>query len=295
MKVGLVGLGVMGAGMAGKLLDHGHEVTVYNRTRERAEPFAARGARIAGTPRQAAEGAEVVITMVSNDAALHEVIEGPDGVLAALSANAILLQTSTVGPDTTAWLAGAVAMQGASMVDAPVMGSLPEAREGKLWVLAGADSAVLERVRPVLDAVSQTVYHIGAIGEGTRFKLCSNLLGGGMVAALAEAMALLEGVGIDAQLFIRILQETNLPSRMVLGRANLIAQRDFAPRFSLDNMAKDLQLALDLGRANGLSLIQTEASLASLRRAAAAVGGDRDLAASFEGVRGTKRTGAGDR
>ncbi len=289
MKVGLLGLGVMGAGMAGKLLDHGHDVTVYNRTRKRAESFAARGARIADTPREAAEGAEVVITMVSNDAALHEVIEGPDGVLAALGANAILLQTSTVGPDTTAWLADAVAAHGASMVDAPVMGSLPEAKEGKLWVLAGADPAVLERARPVLAAVSQTVYHIGGIGEGTRLKLCFNLLGGGMVAALAESMALLDSVGIDPQLAIRILQETNLPSRMVLGRANLIAQRDFEPRFSLDNMSKDLRLALDLGEANGLSLIQTEASLASLQRAAATVGGDRDLAASFEGVRGAKR------
>ena len=289
MKVGLLGLGVMGAGMAGKLLDHGHEVTVYNRTRERAEPFAARGARIAATPREAAEGAEAVITMVSNDAALHEVIEGPDGVLAALSANAILLQTSTVGPGTTEWLAREVAAHGASMVDAPVMGSLPEAKEGKLWVLAGAEPDVLERVQPVLEAMSQTVYHVGAIGEGTRLKLCFNLLGGGMVAALAEAMALLDAVGIDPQLYIRILQETNLPSRMVLGRANLIAQRDFAPRFSLDNMAKDLQLALDLGRANGLSLIQTEASRASLQRAAAVVGGDRDIAASFEGARRTER------
>ena len=125
-------------------------------------------------------------------------------------------------------------------------------------------------------------------GEGTRLKLCFNLLGGGMVAALAESMALLDAVDIDPQLAIRILQETNLPSRMVLGRANLIAQRDFAPRFSLDNMAKDLQLALDLGRANGLSLIQTEASRASLQRAAAIVGGDRDLAASFEGARQKK-------
>ncbi len=285
VKVALLGLGVMGSGMAGRLLEHGHDLTVYNRTRERAEPFAERGARVAATPREAAEGAEAVITMVSNDQALREVIEGPDGVLASLGEGAVLMQMSTVGTDTTDWLARAVEARGASMLDAPVTGSLPEANAGTLWVLAGGDAAVLERVQPVLAAVSQKVYHIGAIGQGTRIKLCNNLVGGGVVAALAEGMALLDAVGIDPQLYIRILEESNLPTRLWVGRANLIAQRDFAPRFSLDNMAKDLQLALDLGHAHGLSLPQTQAGYAGLKRAAAIVGGDRDMAASFEGAR----------
>ncbi|HVC81007.1 MAG TPA: NAD(P)-dependent oxidoreductase [Chloroflexota bacterium] len=290
MRVGLLGLGVMGAGMAGKLLDHGHGLTVYNRTRARAEALASRGARVADTPREAAEAAEAVITMVSNDEALREVAEGSDGFLAGLNAGALLLQMSTIGPDTTDWLADQAAERGASMVDGPVLGSLPEAAEGKLWVLAGADAAVLERAQPVLSSVSQTVYHIGGIGQGTRIKLCSNLVGGGLVAALAEGMALLDAEGIDPNLYIRILQETNLPSRLWLGRANLIAKRDFAPRFSLDNMAKDLRLALELGQAHGLSLSQTEASIASLQRGAAVVGGGQDMAASFEGARRTAKS-----
>jgi len=285
MKVGFLGLGVMGQGMAGQILGHGHELTVYNRTAERANELVARGARLAATPREAAEGNDVVVTMVSNDQALHQVAEGPDGLLAGLGEGAIVLQMSTVGPDTTAWLAEHTAERGGAFVDAPVTGSLPEASAGKLWVLAGADSAVLERVRPVLDAVSQTVYHIGAVGQGTRIKLAFNLVGGGLVAALAEGIALAEAAGIDPSLYIQVIQDSDLPRRLWIGKATAMATNDFAPRFSLANMAKDITLAIELGKAYGLQLSQGEATHATLIRGADAVGGDKDMAAAVEGVR----------
>ncbi len=285
MKVGFLGLGVMGHGMAGQILSRGHRLTVYNRTRDRANDLASRGAQVATTPREAAVGNDVVVTMVANDQALRDVAEGPDGVLAGLHEGAIVLQMSTVGPETTAWLAGEVAKRGGAFVDAPVMGSLPEAAEGRLWVLAGAEPDVLERARPVLECVSQTVYHIGPIGQGTRIKLAVNLVGGGLVAALSEGIALTEAAGIDPSLYIQIVKDTNLPTRLWIGKATQMATNDFAPRFSLENMAKDLTLAVELGRSYGLQLAQGMASRATLLRGAEAVGGDKDMAAAIEGVR----------
>jgi 3-hydroxyisobutyrate dehydrogenase-like beta-hydroxyacid dehydrogenase len=287
MKVGFLGLGVMGSGMAARILDAGHTLTVFNRTPERATPLLESGARLARTPRGAAEGAEVVVIMVSNDAAVREVCEGPDGLLQALEPRAIVLQMSTIGPDTTRWLAERVEAQGGRMIDAPVMGSRPEATEGKLWVLASAEASVLEDARPVLDAVSQTVYHVGAIGQGTILKLCNNLVGGGVVAAVAEGIALLDAAGIDPSLYIRVISESNLPNRLWIGKATLMVQNDFAPRFSIENMAKDLDLAVQLGRSLGLDLEQGAQSRRTLLRGAAVVGGDKDMAAAVEGVRQT--------
>lgn len=288
MNVAVIGLGVMGHGMAGRVLEHGHTLAVYNRTVERANDLKERGARVAGTPREAAEGAEVVVVMVSNDQALRDVAVGPNGFLAALEPNAVVLQMGTIGPDTTDWLNGEVMARGAAMVDGPVLGSKPEANEGKLWVLAGGDEETIARARPVLDNISQAVYHVGPVGQGTRLKLCSNLVSAGVVAALAEGIALLEAVGLDPQIYIPILRDTNLPSRVWTGKADLMARRDFVPRFSLDNMAKDVTLALALANSQGLDLQQGKATLASLERGAAVAGGDKDMAAAFEGVRRRK-------
>lgn len=288
MKVALLGLGVMGQGMASRLLGHGHTLSVYNRTRARAADLEGQGARVASTPREVAEGAEAVVTMVANDAALRQVADGPDGFLAGLGGDALVLQMSTVGPDTTMWLAGEVAARGAALVDAPVMGSKPEATEGKLWVLAGGETSTLERARPVLDAVSQTVYHVGPIGQGTRMKLCNNLIGGGVVAAIAEGVALLEAAGLDPRLYMQIIQESSLPARLWAGKLSLMIAGDFEPRFSLENMAKDVGLAVAMGRGYGLDLSQGEATRATLLRGADAVGGDRDMAAAVEGVRRTR-------
>lgn len=289
MKIAVLGLGVMGHGMAGRVLALGHTLTVYNRTQSRAADLAAQGATVAATPARAAQDAEAVITMVSNDQALREVADGPEGFLTTLGAGTLVLQCGTVGPDTVAWLNEQVAARDAALIDAPVMGSKPEAVSGKLWVLAGAEEAVLERAKPVLDCVAQHVYHVGAIGQGTRLKLCSNMITAGVVAALAEGIALIEALGLDPQLYTQVIKDSDLPSRVWGGKAGLMAARDFAPRFSLENMAKDVSLALRLAASVQLPLPQAQASLQSLTAGAEAVGGDRDMAAAFEGVRA--RTG----
>ena len=285
MKVALLGLGVMGQGMAGQLLARGHTLAVYNRAADRAADLVARGARLARSPREAAEGAEVVVTMVSNDDALRAIADGTGGLVSGLGTGAIVLQMSTVGPDTTSWLAGEVNARGGALLDAPVLGSKAEAAAGRLWVLAGGEAADLQRARPVLDSISQTVYHVGAVGQGTRLKLCFNLVGGGVVAALAEGVALVEAVGLDPQLYITVMQDSDLPRRLMVGKATQMAASDFAPRFSLDNMAKDIALAVALGGAQGLDLRQGATTLETLRRGARVAGGDRDMAAAVEGVR----------
>lgn len=285
MNVALIGLGVMGYGMAGQILAHGHALTVYNRTRERATDLIARGARGAPTPHEAVVEAEATVIMVSNDQALHDVAEGPEGFLSGLRAGALVLQMSTIGPETTMWLHQEVTARGAEMVDGPVLGSLPEANAGRLWIMAGGDEATIERARPVLESVGQATYHVGPIGQGTRLKLCSNLITAGLVAALAEGMALLQSLGLDPGQYIHVLKEADLPSRVWGGKAMLMMQRDFAPRFSLDNMSKDVALALQMAHASGFDLPQGAATLATLLRGAEAVGGDRDMAAAVEGVR----------
>ena len=284
MRVSVIGLGVMGHGMAGQILEHGHQLSVFNRTASRAQDLVERGAVSAPTPAAAVNDANFLILMVSDDHALRTVAEGADGFLKALQSGSIVIQMSTVGPEITEWLAHEVAARGASMIDGPVMGSLAEAKTGMLWVLAGGDAATIEAAKPVLDCLAQQVYHVGAIGQGTRLKLCCNLVTGGVVAALAEAMSLIERSGLDAQLYLRLLKDTDLPSRVWLGKATLMANQDFSPRFSLDNLAKDISLALAIADQAALALPQGRATLRSLEQAATAVGGDKDIAALIEGI-----------
>lgn len=285
MDIAVIGLGIMGRSVAGRLLEMGHRVVVYNRTPSPAAALRERGAVVAVSPRRAVEEATVVLTMVSDDQALWAVTSGADGALAGLRPRTIVLQMGTVSPRATVRLAEEVSVRGATLLDAPVMGSTPEAREGRLWVLAGGDAATITRARPVLDAVAQRVYHVGPVGQGTRLKLCLNILGGGMVAALAEGMALTREAGLDPSLYIQIIREADLPRRVMLGKAELMAQGDFVPRFSLDHMTKDVGLAIDLAGGYGLALDQARATRDALRRGAAAVGGDRDVAAAVVGVR----------
>lgn len=284
MKVALIGLGVMGRGMALRLLAVGHPVAIYNRTPGRAGDVETAGGVVAPSPARAASSADVVITMVAHDEALRQVAEGTDGFLETLSSQSTVLQMSTVGPDTTTWLAGAVQARGGWMLDCPVLGSRMEAGEGSLWILAGGEAEVIARMRPILDSLARHVYHVGGIGQGTRLKLCFNLVSGGVVAALAEGIALSEAVGLDPHLYAHILKDTRLPERLWIGKANQMADRDFEPRFSLLNMAKDLNLAVLMGSQAGLDLQQGQASRAALLRGAAVVGGDRDMAAAVAGV-----------
>lgn len=279
MRVAVIGLGVMGAGMARHLVEQGHAVTAYNRTRARAEELAPHGVVVAATPREAAASSEAVILMLSDDAATRACTDGPDGMLAGLTPGALVLQMGTLAPRTTLDLAADVRARGGNLVDAPVMGSATEAATGKLWILAGADAQTLERARPVLDDLAQEVYYAGELGQGARLKLANNLLGAHLVTALAETMALIEACGIDPTLYARVLSGTNLGTRMLAGKSAQMVAGDYAARFSIANERKDVRLALELARSLDLRLPHGESVLRPFDEAFARGMGAQDIAA----------------
>lgn len=279
MRVAVIGIGVMGAGMARHLAEQGHSVVAYNRTRSRAQELAPHGVRVAATPREAAAMSEAVILMLSDDAATRACMDGPDGVLAGLAPGTLVLQMGTLAPETTLALAGDVQARGGELLDAPVMGSANEAASGNLWVLAGGDDATLERARPLLNDLAQEVYHAGALGQGARLKLANNLLGGHLVTALAETMAIVEACGIDPALYARVLPGTNLGTRMLAGKAAQMVAGDYEARFSIANERKDIGLALDLARGLGLHLPHGESVRRRFDAAAERGLAPRDIAA----------------
>ena len=279
MRVAVIGLGVMGAGMARHLADVGYTVTVYNRTRARAQELAPHGVTIAATPRDAAAASEAVILMLSDDHATRACTDGPGGMLAGLAPGTLVLQMATLAPETTIALAVEVRERGGELLDAPVMGSAAEAASGQLWILAGGDPATLERARPLLASLAQEVYYAGEVGQGARLKLANNLLGANLVTALAETMALIEACGIDPALYARVLQGSNLGTRMLVGKANQMVAGDYAARFSIANEYKDVGLALHLARVLGLHLHQGESVLAPFEEAMERGLGAQDIAA----------------
>lgn len=286
--IGFLGTGVMGSGMAGRLLDAGFSVTAWNRHRERAEPFAARGARIAATPRDAAAGAEVIVAMVADDVASRGVWLGDDGALASLRENAIAIESSTVSPAWIDELAGSVAARRGSLLDAPVTGSRVHAASGELRFLVGGPAEALERARPVFAAMGKETLHFGRTGAGARMKLINNFVCGAQAAALAEGLALIEASGLDTGDAMRMLATGAPGSPLVNTVGPRMAGRDYTVNFSLALMDKDLRYAIDEARRFGLEL-RTAATARALFDDALAEGlGGKDFSAVVEPLRRTR-------
>lgn len=243
-KIGFIGLGIMGRGMAMSLASAGHPLTVWNRTRSRTEGFPEIGAFAAETPRQAAEGSDVVFTMLSNPAAVIEVVEGPDGVFAGLGKGAVLIDCSTVDPPTSRSLAQAAAEKGADFLDAPVGGSKKAAAEGELVFMVGGGTDVLERVRPILDRLGKTVIHAGESGMGSQLKLCFNMIVAHMAAGLSETLIFGAKSGLDPKLILDTVNAGIIGSRFYQWKGECIIERDFNTNFSLELMHKDLNLMM---------------------------------------------------
>lgn len=198
-SVSFLGLGTMGVPMARRLLGAGFPVTVWNRTAARAEPLVAEGARLASTPRAAAEASDVVATMLADTPALEAVASGDDGLVAGLSEGKVWLDFSTIRPEDSRRLAALAAKKGASFCDVPVAGSVPAARSGQLVLLAGGEAAVLDRVRPVLSALAKGVEHVGPVGQGSALKLANNLFFAVTMAGFGEALALAKRLDLDVE------------------------------------------------------------------------------------------------
>jgi 3-hydroxyisobutyrate dehydrogenase len=284
-RIAFLGLGLMGGGMARRLLGAGFSVTVFNRTPARAEPLAAAGARVAGSPREAAAGAEVVFSMVADDAASRAMWLGPDGAIAGAARGAVLVECSTL---TVAWvqeLAQAAAAAGAECIDAPVTGSKNQAAAGELNFLTGGNAAALETIRPALNAMGRSVTHLGPTGSGALLKLINNFLAGVHIAATAEAVAWIERTELDRAQAIAFLSDSAVGSPVTKTVAARMCAPDFTPNFFLRLMAKDLGYASGEAAKAGQQLTSAAMARDVFQRAIAAGHGDKDMSAVVEPLR----------
>ncbi|MGA3017144.1 MAG: NAD(P)-dependent oxidoreductase [Bryobacteraceae bacterium] len=281
-SMAVVGLGNMGGGMARRLLKAGYEVTVYNRTRERAEALAADGAVVAGSPKLAAERADMVICMVADDNASRAAWTGDAGALAGARPGTVLMDSSTLSVDWVRELAAAAAAHGCPFLEAPVTGSKPQAEAGELLFLAGGEAETLDAVRPVLATMSRAVVHLGPVGSGATMKLVNNFLCGVEAAALAEALAVIEHSGLNRDAAFDILANGAPGSPLVKGAGKRMMARDYRVNFALHLMLKDMAYAVAEGASNGVVLTMGETARDKFREAVSAGLGDRDFAAVAE-------------
>ena len=258
MKAAFVGLGVMGYPMAGHLQRSGHTVTVYNRTRARAEAWVADyGGAAADTPAAAAAAAEVVLTCVGNDDDLKSVILGDTGVLAGIRPGGVIVDHTTASAVVARELAAAAATVGVSFLDAPVSGGQAGAENGQLSIMVGGDAAVLERARPLLATYARTITHLGEVGAGQLTKMVNQICLGGLVEALAEALAFAQKAGLDGAAVLAAISGGAAQSWMMDHRAVTMLEDRFDFGFAVDWMRKDLAICLDQARRQGSTLPAT--------------------------------------
>lgn len=247
MRIGFIGLGIMGRGMAANLINAGHDLALYNRTRSRAEEIAKLGGTIADSPADAARGSEIVFTMLSDPPAIRDAVLGEQGAISGLDSGAVLIDCSTVDPSTTRAVAEAAAAWGAEFLDSPVAGSRDAAANGELILMVGGKSEVLERVRPVLEIVSKRIIHAGLSGSGTMLKLCFNLAVSHMAAALGEALVLGVKSGLKPETIIETFMAGTISAPFYAWKGGCIMDRDFSTNFSLALMHKDIGLIISSG------------------------------------------------
>jgi 3-hydroxyisobutyrate dehydrogenase-like beta-hydroxyacid dehydrogenase len=275
-KIGFLGLGEMGTPMAGRLLQAGHDLVVWNRSPERTAVLAKEGAAVASTPAKAAAGRDFVITMLATPEALEQVLFGTAGVAPALSPGQVLIDMSTVGPDEVR-SAAARFPKGASMVDAPVRGSVPQATAGRLDIFVGAADQDYERVRPILESLG-SVRHTGGPGSGAAMKLVANLALGAAIVTLGEALALGESLELKRDTLLDVLADSPIGPIVKAKRAN-VESGDFTPSFKLRHAEKDLRLVTEAAAARGRDLKQARANRAWLDEAAERGAADLDFSA----------------
>lgn len=282
MRVAFLGLGIMGNGMASNLVAKGHEVWVYNRTRARAEPLLARGARWVGSPRAAAEipGLEVLCTCLADPPAMGEVAFGEQGFVQALLSGTRVVDFSTLSPQMMTRLEAAVASRGARFLASPMTGSKNAAEAGTLLLMCGGDRRLLDELTPLLGAVATKMVHVGTVAQAAQMKLAGNIIVAHMMEAIGEAAALAGRAGIPLAKVLEVVQSSGFASPYWEFKGKALASRDDAPHFSVDLMHKDLTLALAAAAGERLPLPGT-AAIREVYQVARARGlGGRDIAAT---------------
>jgi 3-hydroxyisobutyrate dehydrogenase-like beta-hydroxyacid dehydrogenase len=281
-SLGFVGLGVMGSRMVKRLLNAGHAVTGYNRTKSKAQWLLDAGMKWGDSPAAVARSADFVLTMVTNTEALKAVTSGSDGILAGLSTGKIYIDMSTVSPAASREVARQVEARGAQMLDAPVSGSVSTLEEGKLSIMVGGDRSTLERARPILEAIGPKVTHVGANGLAVSMKIATNLSLAVQMLAFSEGVLLAEKSGIARETAVEVLLNSVIASPMVKYRGPFVLKMPNEAWFDVNMMQKDLLLALEMGRSLDVPL-PTTAVTNELLTAARAMGyADKDFAVLFE-------------
>jgi 3-hydroxyisobutyrate dehydrogenase len=284
-RVAILGLGIMGSGMAGCLLSADFPLTVYNRNREKAAPFAKAGAFVVGSPREAAARAEIIISMVADDGASRAVWLGEDGALAGASRDSVLVESSTLTVRWIAELAATAAKRGCELLDAPVTGTKPHAAAGELLFLVGGSASALAAVRPVLSVLSRDIVHLGPVGSGAFLKLINNFLCGVQAASLAEAFSLIGKSGLDREKALSILTNGAPGSPLIKTISARATSGDFTPNFELRLMAKDLRYAVEEAARSGVTLQTATAAHEIFKHAIAQGHGEKDFSAVIESLR----------
>jgi 3-hydroxyisobutyrate dehydrogenase-like beta-hydroxyacid dehydrogenase len=247
-KLGFVGLGVMGSEMVLRLLNKGHTVTGYNRTRSKAERLVQKGMKWGDSPRAVAAAADVVFSMVTNSAALEAIVEGPEGILAGLTPGKFYVDISTVSPEYSRVVAAKVRAKGCDMVDAPVSGSVITLQEGKLSVMVGGSRETFEKLKPILLEIGPKVTLVGDNGLALVMKIATNLSLAVQMLAFSEGVLLAEKSGISREIAVEVLVNSAIASPMIKYRGPFVLKLPDEAWFNVNMMQKDMLLALELGR-----------------------------------------------
>jgi len=280
-RIAFCGLGIMGGPMASNLARAGYELSVFTRTREKAERFAAEheNATAAGSPREAAEGASTVITMVPDAPEVEEVLLGEQGAVHGLSEGAFVVDMSTIAPTAAKAIGERLDDDGVAFLEAPVSGSRPKAEDGTLTIMVGGEESDFERARPLFEVMGERVVHVGPRGHAQLAKLLTNAMGAVHAAALAESVLAVEKAGVNPDAFLEVAAGSAGNSTVLGLKAKPMFERDFTPLFKLEHMLKDVRHCLNEARALGVELRLGSFVEPLFARAAEQGHGEEDFAA----------------
>jgi len=253
-RVGFIGLGLMGRPMARRLLAAGYGLTVHNRSRGPVEELASMGAVPAGSPREVAERSEVVILMLPDSAEVEQVVLGKDGLIEGLRAGSVVVDCSTVSPETEVRIAAKLKEIGVDYLDAPVTGSTPAAEGGTLTFMVGGERAAFERVLPILRHLGSRIEHMGPVGHGQLTKLCNQIAVAGNLLAAAEAVLFAKRVGLDPKRVIEVIGAGAASSWQLVNLGPKMVERDFRPGFKAVHLKKDLRIVMEVSERHSLPL-----------------------------------------
>jgi 3-hydroxyisobutyrate dehydrogenase len=287
-RIGFVGLGIMGSRMAANLRRAGYELTVYNRTRERAEAWAAEhGGMVAATPAEVGAASDVVVTMVVDGVQVQEVLLGEQGVAQGAAAGTLCVDMSTIAPGDSRRIAAALSERRIAFVDAPVTGSSPRAEDGTLTIMAGGATKDFERARPLFEVMGELIVHVGEeVGQGEMVKLINNAVAAANAHTLAQALVVGRGTGVDLDALIQVMGAGSGGSAMLALKAGPMRKHDYSTLFKLEHMLKDVRLCLEEGQAAGVPFPAAAAVREALTAGMGRGLGDDDFAAVVETVEG---------